>query len=167
MGGLHADLLPRDLLALDLMEALDPRVDAHVLDWLRSDTFARRNFLEMRQRASREPPPLSQKQVQTAPCGRQQWYLTGSASPAPCSHRMVRRRISTAQCQPCSRGEIGLPVGTRSAGPQSVAAVGQCRPTATVSRLRRRPPRARAHLLQRLPAGLARGMSGDRHQCRI
>ena len=42
IGVLHADLEARDSLTLDLMEAVRPRVDAHVLGLLRTRTAAAR-----------------------------------------------------------------------------------------------------------------------------
>jgi len=64
---LHADLKARDSLALDLMEAVWPRVDAYVLDLLRSHTFAARDIFETRQGVCRLLPPLTQRLAETAP----------------------------------------------------------------------------------------------------
>lgn len=67
MGVLHADLKARDSLALDLMEAVRPTVDAYVLGLLRSHTFAVRDFFETRQGVCRVLPPLTHRLAETAP----------------------------------------------------------------------------------------------------
>ncbi|MDP9366395.1 MAG: CRISPR-associated endonuclease Cas1 [Chloroflexota bacterium] len=67
MGVLHADLKARDSLALDLMEAVRPKVDASVLGLLRSHTFAARDFFETRHGACRVLPPLTNRLAETAP----------------------------------------------------------------------------------------------------
>jgi len=67
LGVLHADLKARDSLALDLMEAVRPRVDAYVLDLLRTHTFAARDFFETRQGVCRVLPPLTHQLAETAP----------------------------------------------------------------------------------------------------
>ncbi|MDP9357432.1 MAG: CRISPR-associated endonuclease Cas1 [Chloroflexota bacterium] len=67
LGVLHADLKARDSLALDLMEAVRPKVDAYVLGLLRSHTFAARDFFETRQAACRVLPPLTHRLAETAP----------------------------------------------------------------------------------------------------
>ena len=67
MGVLHADLKVRDSLALDLMEAVRPKVDAHVLGLLRSHTFAAKDFVESRQGVVRVLPPLTHRLAETEP----------------------------------------------------------------------------------------------------
>lgn len=67
VGVLHADLKARDALALDLMEVVRPRVDAYVLDLLRTHTFAARDFFETRQGVCRVLPPLTHPLSETAP----------------------------------------------------------------------------------------------------
>jgi CRISPR-associated endonuclease Cas1 len=51
LGIVHADQRSRDSLALDIMEAVRPDVDAYVLDLLASRVFAARDFHETRQGA--------------------------------------------------------------------------------------------------------------------
>lgn len=48
LGVLHTDTSARDSLACDLMEAIRPRVDAYVLDWILSRPLRREWFLEQR-----------------------------------------------------------------------------------------------------------------------
>ncbi len=67
MGVLHADLKARDSLALDLMEAVRPTVDAYVLKLLRSHTFPAGDFLETRQGVCRVLLPLTHLLAETAP----------------------------------------------------------------------------------------------------
>ena len=66
IGVLHADQPSRDSLALDLMEALRPRVDAFVLDMLRTRTFNKDAFTETRQGVCRLLPPLTHSLAETA-----------------------------------------------------------------------------------------------------
>jgi CRISPR-associated endonuclease Cas1 len=48
LGVLHSDTRTRDSLACDLMEPIRPRVDAFLLDWLRSGLLQRKWFFEER-----------------------------------------------------------------------------------------------------------------------
>jgi len=61
LGVLHADQKSRDSLALDVMEALRPEVDRHVLDLLRTSVFRADDFHETRQGVCRILPPLSHR----------------------------------------------------------------------------------------------------------
>ncbi len=67
LGVLHADLKARDSLALDLMEAVRPWVDAYLLGLLQTHTFAARDFFETRQGVCRVLPPLTHRLAETAP----------------------------------------------------------------------------------------------------
>ncbi len=58
MGVLHADTWARDSLALDLMEAVRPKVDAMVLDLLAKRVFAAKEFFETRGGDCRLVSPL-------------------------------------------------------------------------------------------------------------
>lgn len=60
MGVLHADQPARDSLALDLMEAVRPEVDAYLLDLLRRQVFRASDFFETRQGVCRVLPPITQ-----------------------------------------------------------------------------------------------------------
>ena len=82
LGVLHADLKARDSLALDLMEAVRPRVDTYVLGLLRSHTFAARDFFETRQGVCRVLPPLTHLLAETAP--------TWAKAVAPHAERIAR-----------------------------------------------------------------------------
>src|SRR5437764_7909532 len=48
LGVIHVDTPARDSLACDLMEAIRPQVDAHVLDWILSQPLRREWFFEQR-----------------------------------------------------------------------------------------------------------------------
>src|SRR5262249_1284784 len=67
LGGLHADHKGRDSLALAVMEALRPEVDAFVLDLLEGHVFRARDFHETRQGACRILAPLTHHLAATAP----------------------------------------------------------------------------------------------------
>jgi len=60
MGVLHVDQPARDSLALDVMEAVRPDVDADVLAMLAARTFGARDFAETRAGVCRVLPPLTQ-----------------------------------------------------------------------------------------------------------
>lgn len=67
LGVLHADLRARDSLALDVMEAVRPDVDAVVLDLLRTRTFRAVDFVERRDGSCRIVPPFTHELVATLP----------------------------------------------------------------------------------------------------
>jgi CRISPR-associated endonuclease Cas1 len=67
LGVLHADQRARDSLALDVMEAVRPDVDAVVLDLLRNRTFRSTDFVERRDGSCRIVPPLTHELVATLP----------------------------------------------------------------------------------------------------
>ncbi len=67
LGILHADQRARDSLALDVIEAARPDVDAFVLDQLRTRTFRVVDFHETRQGACRILSPLTHELVATLP----------------------------------------------------------------------------------------------------
>jgi CRISPR associated protein, Cas1 family len=66
MGVLHADQPARNSLALDLMEAVRPEVDAYVLELLSARVFGASDFFETRQGVCRVLPPLTHELVHTA-----------------------------------------------------------------------------------------------------
>jgi CRISPR-associated endonuclease Cas1 len=66
MGVLHADQPARDSLALDLMEAIRPEVDAYVLDLLSVRMLRASDFFETRQGVCRVLPPLTHELAETA-----------------------------------------------------------------------------------------------------
>src|SRR6266567_7605329 len=70
LGIIHADQKARDSLALDLMEAVRPEVDAFVLDLLSSHVFRARDFYETRQGACRVLAPLTHVLAETLPAWR-------------------------------------------------------------------------------------------------
>lgn len=67
LGIVHADYRSRNSLALDLMEAVRPRVDAYVLELLRHRTFSRGDFFETRRGVCRILSPLTRELSQTLP----------------------------------------------------------------------------------------------------
>jgi len=67
IGILHADQKARDSLALDVMEAVRPTVDAWVLDLLRARTFRAKDFFETRQGVCRVLAPLTHELAELAP----------------------------------------------------------------------------------------------------
>lgn len=67
LGVLHSDQRSRDSLALDLMEAVRPEVDAYVLDLLSFHVFRAKDFHETRQGTCRLVPPLTHVLAVTAP----------------------------------------------------------------------------------------------------
>ncbi len=66
MGVLHVDQPARDSLALDVMEAVRPDVDADMLAMLTDRTFAARDFAETRGGVCRVLPPLTQQLAEYA-----------------------------------------------------------------------------------------------------
>lgn len=67
MGVLHADQVRRDSLALDVMEAVRPEVDAWVLDTLTRRAFGKADFHETRAGVCRLMPPMAKIIAETAP----------------------------------------------------------------------------------------------------
>jgi CRISPR-associated endonuclease Cas1 len=67
LGIVHADYRSRDSLALDLMEAVRPRVDAYVLELLGQRTFAKGDFFETRRGVCRIVSPLTRELAETLP----------------------------------------------------------------------------------------------------
>jgi CRISPR-associated endonuclease Cas1 len=66
LGFLHADQGSRDSLPCDLMEPIRPKVDAYVLDLLRSRRFRKSDFFETREGICRLMPPLARELADTA-----------------------------------------------------------------------------------------------------
>ncbi|HEU5215282.1 MAG TPA: CRISPR-associated endonuclease Cas1 [Gaiellaceae bacterium] len=67
LGIVHVDYRSRDSLALDLMEAARPAVDAYLLELLKERNFTRRDFAETARGVCRVNPPLSHELAETAP----------------------------------------------------------------------------------------------------
>ena len=65
LGIFHADQKARDSLALDLMEAVRPQVDAYLLDLLEARTFSVRDFAETRKGVCRVLAPLTHTLAET------------------------------------------------------------------------------------------------------
>lgn len=110
LGVLHADLKARDSLALDLMEAVRPQVDAFVLEMLHSHTFAARDFFETRRGSCRVLPPLTHRLAEMT----QKW----TRSVAPVAEQIARSLVQL-QSDSVRRG-LSLPTlltgANRSAG---------------------------------------------------
>lgn len=67
MGILHVDKAYRGSLALDLIEAIRPNIDAYVLDLVGSHTFRRADFHETRDGRCRVLAPLTHTLAETMP----------------------------------------------------------------------------------------------------
>jgi CRISPR-associated endonuclease Cas1 len=67
LGIVHGDYRSRDSLALDVMEAVRPHVDAYVLELLERKTFRATDFHETRRGVCRVVAPLTHELVNTAP----------------------------------------------------------------------------------------------------
>lgn len=72
IGVWHRDRRARDSLALDLMEACRPAVDAYLLQLVRQRRFRSRDFSETRQGNCRVLPPLARQLAATAETWRNQ-----------------------------------------------------------------------------------------------
>src|SRR5437870_13099776 len=66
LGILHVDTPARDSLACDLMEAIRPKVDAYVLDWVLSQPLRRDWFFEQRDGNCRLMASFAIRLTQTA-----------------------------------------------------------------------------------------------------
>ncbi len=107
IGILHADQRGRDSLALDIMEAVRPMVDAFVLDILRTRVFRASDFFETRQGVCRVLPPLTHSLAETAP--------TWAKYVAPVAER-VAHVLGSAPGARISRITTPLTQRNRSAG---------------------------------------------------
>lgn len=67
LGFIHADVPTRDSLALDLIEAIRPTIDAHVLDLAHHRTFTTRHFTETDDGHVRLAAPLTHELADTLP----------------------------------------------------------------------------------------------------
>jgi len=147
VGIVHADYRSRDSLALDLMEAVRPAVDEHVLALLRQRTFRASGFTETRNGICRIKPPLTRQLSTTTPMWRQLLAPVSEAIP----------RMLTANT---SAGPRPLPTPAYACQPQRLA---RSSPSTTTARLhagadlqalRWRAPQPAARLLRHLPADL-------------
>ena len=75
LGVFHADQKSRDSLALDLMEAARPQVDAYLLDVLASRTFSSKDFIETRKGVCRVLAPVTHTLAETTT------YWSGAIAP--------------------------------------------------------------------------------------
>ena len=67
LGVLHADQKSRDSLALDVLEAIRPEIDEHILKLLRNGIFTRHDVHELRNGQVRILPPLTHRIAESAP----------------------------------------------------------------------------------------------------
>ena len=67
IGFMHADLRSRDSLACDLMEAVRPKVDSFVLDFLKNRVFRKTDFFETREGICWLMPSVSRELMITGP----------------------------------------------------------------------------------------------------
>ncbi len=145
VGILHADQRARDSLALDIMEAVRPQVDAFLLELLQKRTFRVTDFFETRQGVCRVLPPLTHALAETAPL----W----AKRVAPVAERVARMLLTTPGAR-ISRIPTPLTQSNRSAGRDVI---------------RRRPKRG-AVTKQPLPPAVCRSCGGvldasDRAYC--
>jgi CRISPR-associated endonuclease Cas1 len=71
IGFLHVDTDSRDSLALDVMEAARPNVDAFLLDWITSQPLRREWFFEQRDGSCRLMAPFAVRLSESLPAWRQ------------------------------------------------------------------------------------------------
>ena len=67
IGFMHADLRSRDSLACDLMEAVRPKVDSFLLDFLNGRAFKKTDFFETREGICRVMPTVTKQLMTTGP----------------------------------------------------------------------------------------------------
>lgn len=65
IGLMHADLKARDSLVCDLMEAVRPKVDGYVFDFLERHAFKKSDFFESRERVCRLMPTATGPPITT------------------------------------------------------------------------------------------------------
>jgi len=107
IGVIHADQPARDSLALDIMEAVRPQVDAYLLRLLRKRTFRAADFFEDRRGVCRVLPPLTHALAETTPL----W----AERVAPVAERVVQMLLSAPGSR-ISRIPTPLTQSNRSAG---------------------------------------------------
>jgi len=93
LGFIHVDTLARDSLACDLMEAVRPRVDAYVLEWLTQQPLSRQWFFEQRDGNCRLMAPFAVHLSETAP--------TWARAVAPFAEWVARQLWSANQRSDC------------------------------------------------------------------
>lgn len=108
IGILHADQKARDSIALDIMEAIRPNVDAYLLDLLQSHRFKRSDFHETRRGDCRILPPLTHVLASTTRDWKKQL--------APVVEDVARRLLSDASTNRESRLPTPLTESKRSQG---------------------------------------------------
>ncbi len=111
IGILHADQHARDSLALDIMEAARPQVDAFLLELLRKRTFRISDFLENRRGVCRVLPPLTRALAETTPL----W----AKRVAPVAERVVQMLLSAPGMR-ISRVPTPLTQSNRSAARDAI-----------------------------------------------
>jgi CRISPR-associated endonuclease Cas1 len=89
IGILHVDTNARDSLALDVMEAVRPNVDAYLLDWVMGHPFRREWFFEQRDGSCRLLGSFARRLSETAPA----W----ADAVAPVAERVVEMLWSTVR----------------------------------------------------------------------
>jgi len=111
LGIIHTDKKNRDSLALDLLEAVRPVVDHHVLQLLRTRHFTTYDFHETRDGQCRLLAPLSHHRAAllpdlaaaTAPLAEQTAHALADASPSPVLMRTPLSRANYANAQAPAR----------------------------------------------------------------
>lgn len=163
MGVLHADQSNRDSLACDLMEVVRPRVDAYVLNLLRTHTFTGRDFFETPNGVCRILPPVTRLLAETAP--------TWAHAVAPVVEQVAQR---LHQGRPALIDRVGKSQSGHAARPPARSArlptpLTQSRRSAGRDRVRRNPkPAITSTTLTLLPTCPICGIdleSRDRQYC--
>lgn len=182
LGVLHADLKARDSLALDVMEAVRPQVDAYVIQLLLRQVFRYRDFHETRQGACRLLEPLSHRLAETAPVwasalgpvveqvarlivergnggsGRQPTPLTGT-------NRSASRRPAADHYQHAETKPSHLPRRCQSCGTfapsQTRRYCDECLPSANIAGRTEALELARARLADLRASGAKPGVGGE------
>ena len=108
LGIFHADQKARDSLALDLMEAVRPQVDAYLLDLLEARTFSVRDFAETRKGVCRVLAPLTHTLAETTAQWARRLLRLSRMSPG-CLLRTSARELS---CRRRSRRRIAARAAT-------------------------------------------------------
>lgn len=124
LGVLHADQRARDSLALDVMEAVRPDVDAYLLDLIDARTFRRADFLETREGGCRIVAPLTHELANTITLWRARLGPIVEETARQISENGVNRIPSklTGAARSAGRDHLRQQVPHESPRPRAVAA---------------------------------------------
>ena len=154
LGVFHVDQNGRDSLALDLMEAVRPQVDAYLLDLLGVRTFSSKDFVETRRGVCRVLAPLTHPLAETTT----QWarliapVVENVASDACRKHTVAARAFADAADTDKPQRRARWSKAEAEEGSASAASAG-----GKLCAVRSTPFAERSTLLRRLPARRAAG----------